>query len=94
MTLKSISDSILLFYSFFNLYCGFYLCKKYEVIDSFIDFLFFKNIKAGKFLWKIGLNKSSINIEKDFRFYVIKYTIHYFILHHIVFIAIDYFLYN
>ncbi|QEY26671.1 hypothetical protein [Neisseria zalophi] len=72
-------------YVFFNWYCAFYLCKKYKIINSITDFFIFKKKEVNKFLWGIISNKSTINIEKDFRFYVVKYGLHYFILHMFVF---------
>ncbi|QEY25294.1 hypothetical protein D0T92_01215 [Neisseria zalophi] len=78
---------------FFYWYCAYSIYKKYNTVNSFIDFLFVKNIEANKFIWGIVLNKSTITIEKDYKFYVVKYGVRIFLIIFIILLFKSIFIY-
>ena len=67
---------------------AYHLCKKYQIINSFTEFLITKNMQSNKFIWGIVFSRISHKIERTFEFYVVKFGIWFPVILFIIHIAI------
>lgn len=80
--IESLDIIIFLPYVFFYWYCAYKLCKKLNIVNSFSEFLITNRLESDKLIWGIIFNKDKRIqlLNKDFKFYIVKYGVWIFIL--------------